>query len=68
MMGLLFSALRLMPWVDRSALGAPGATKVASDYHSNGDAKGQPYGNVAGGDAGRGADAGAEDYAQDDLH
>jgi hypothetical protein len=69
MMGLLFkSASSLVLFVDFLALWAVGSAKVASDYHSDGDAHGQPDGDVAGGDAHRGADAGAESDAENNLH
>jgi hypothetical protein len=42
---LLASSLVL--FVDLGALDAVGAAKVAADYHSNGDADCQPYGDVA---------------------
>lgn len=57
-----------MFFVDSGALGALVATKVAADYHSDGDSDAKPRANVAGGDAHRGADAGAENDSQDDLH
>src|SRR4029077_14112941 len=65
---LQLSAFSLVFFVDGFALGALGATKVASDYHSDGDTHGQPDRDVAGGHAHRGADAGAESNAQDNLH
>jgi hypothetical protein len=61
-------AFSLMRFVDGFALGAVGAAKVASDYHSDGDTHGQPDADVAGGHAHRGADAGAESDAKDNLH
>ncbi len=66
--GLWLLAPGLVLLVDFGALGAVRATKVASDYYSDGDSHGQPDRDVTGGDAHRGADAGAESDTECDLH